>query len=288
MEFLLFFFFFLSSVFFFYLLLLPLKFFLFFPCFFLLFLLQVLTPGHKLQDDAAEDPLMALRSGLRADYALYWQKKIQKPLSELFATCLTSSQLQSLLNGPHTLLKVDTVAAPPQPPAQPPMATKSSSGGGGRGGAAAGPSSPSPFKGRGGGRGDGRGGGKLSSTSGSGSGGSRQTGLLNFFKATAKCLGCKRAITGFKGNAEDAPGLCDSCAGEDGRWEISFLTVDEEYKEGEARKSAAHAACRQCHSGLVTQDILCDNGECPVTYSRASAEETMRRSEMSLRRLDIF
>ena len=111
---------------------------------------------------------------------------------------------------------------------------------------------------------------------------------MQFFKATAKCLGCRRAITNFKGPAEDAPGLCESCIDQPGRWEEAYLGVLDDASEAEARNCAAHAACRQCHSGLVSQEVLCDNSECPVTYTRLGTASALQAAQQSLRRLDIF
>lgn len=67
----------------------------------------VLLPGAATQDEAAEDPLTAAKAGSPANYELYWRNKLHRPLSELFATCLSPTALQHLLNGPHTLVKVD-------------------------------------------------------------------------------------------------------------------------------------------------------------------------------------
>lgn len=54
----------------------------------------VLLPGARTQDDAAEDPLAAAKAGCSADYELYWQNKLRKPLAEILATCLSTSQIQ--------------------------------------------------------------------------------------------------------------------------------------------------------------------------------------------------
>ncbi|KAK9805765.1 hypothetical protein WJX73_007272 [Symbiochloris irregularis] len=70
-------------------------------------LLYVLLAGERLQDDAAEDPLTAALQGAPANAALYWKQKMMVPLSEVFAVCLSSPALQSLLNGPHTLVHSD-------------------------------------------------------------------------------------------------------------------------------------------------------------------------------------
>lgn len=54
----------------------------------------VLLPGTRTQDDAAEDPLAAAKAGCSADYELYWQNKLRKPLAEILTTCLSASQIQ--------------------------------------------------------------------------------------------------------------------------------------------------------------------------------------------------
>ena len=54
----------------------------------------VLLPGERLQDEAAEDPLTAALEHRMADSELYWKNKLQRPLQEVFATCLSPSALQ--------------------------------------------------------------------------------------------------------------------------------------------------------------------------------------------------
>ena len=54
----------------------------------------ILLPGLRTQDEAAEDPLTAARAGCAADYELYWQNKLRKPLTEILTTCLTPTALQ--------------------------------------------------------------------------------------------------------------------------------------------------------------------------------------------------
>lgn len=73
----------------------------------------VLLAGRKLQDEAAEDPLVAVRSNAPPDYQLYWTNKLRTPLQELFSPCVSPPQLQNLLHGSHTMIKVEIVQ--PQP-----------------------------------------------------------------------------------------------------------------------------------------------------------------------------
>ena len=57
----------------------------------------VLLPGERLQDEAAEDPLTAALGNRMADCELYWRAKLQRPLQEVFATCLSHAALQVIL-----------------------------------------------------------------------------------------------------------------------------------------------------------------------------------------------
>ena len=61
----------------------------------------ILLPGLRTQDEAAEDPLTAAKAGCAADYELYWQNKLRKPLTEILTTCLSPAALQVCL---HTAL----------------------------------------------------------------------------------------------------------------------------------------------------------------------------------------
>ncbi len=48
----------------------------------------------------------------------------------------------------------------------------------------------------------------------------------------------------------------------EGRWEATYLASLEEQAGEEARRCAAFAACRACHSGGLAGGVLCANGEC--------------------------
>lgn len=58
----------------------------------------ILLPGLRTQDEAAEDPLTAAKAGCAADYELYWQNKLRKPLTEILTTCLSPAALQVCLH----------------------------------------------------------------------------------------------------------------------------------------------------------------------------------------------
>ena len=57
----------------------------------------ILLPGLRTQDEAAEDPLTAAKASCAADYELYWQNKLRKPLTEILTTCLSPAALQVCL-----------------------------------------------------------------------------------------------------------------------------------------------------------------------------------------------
>lgn len=62
----------------------------------------VLLPGERLQDEAAEDPLTAAMEQRAANWELYWRAKLQRPLQEVFATCLSTTALQVRLSPAST------------------------------------------------------------------------------------------------------------------------------------------------------------------------------------------
>ncbi|KAL4859641.1 DNA polymerase delta catalytic subunit [Chlorella vulgaris] len=219
----------------------------------------VLLAGEKLQEDAAEDPLTAAKAGREGDLGLYWKNKLQKPLEEVFRACVPPSQqkavLQELTGGDHTRVKVDSLNPPPP---------------------ALGPASPPPRGVRGGGGSQGA------------AGAARQSRMAAFFRAVPKCLGCKASMPGWKGDLGEAPGLCDSCARTEGRWEDCYVNLLEEQAGVEARQCSAYAACRDCHSGGAVGPVLCENGECPVTYTRLGCSSRLQLVDKQLRRMDIW
>ncbi|KAK9810365.1 hypothetical protein WJX72_009511 [[Myrmecia] bisecta] len=204
----------------------------------------VLLPGMRTQDEAAEDPLAAAKAQRSADVDLYWTNKMQKPLSELFATCLSPSALQALLSGSHTLVRVDHASLGLSSPGQ----------------------SPAPAR-----------------------GGKRQTGLMQFYKGTLKCLGCKRTIP-WKPPPGDpnavGPGLCESCSQEEGKLAAVYLDLQQQENHYAMRFGLAMSSCIQCHSGGLTGPVLCENGECPVLHARLESQARQRAVQRNLQRLD--
>lgn len=95
-------------------------------------------------------------------------------------------------------------------------------------------------------------------------------------------------MPGWKGDLDEAPGLCDSCARTEGRWEDCYVTLLEEQAGVEARQCSAYAACRDCHSGGAVGPVLCENGECPVTYTRLACSSRLQLVDKQLRRMDIW
>lgn len=215
----------------------------------------VLISGHELQDEAAEDPLEAALCGKSPDYELYWKNKLQRPLAEIFSTCLSPPQVQSLLHGQHTLMKVDN--------------TRLS----GHGPGSLGPSSPYPGKGK---------------------SKRRQLGMMEFYSARPKCLGCRRPMGGGGGNGgvtknaiESVPALCDMCAGIDGKRQEVLLNIVHEAACLESELSAAYSACRSCQSGLAMQPVICHNAECPVTYVKIGDHANLEAVALAFKRLEL-
>ena len=141
--------------------------------------------------------------------------------------------VQALLNGPHTRVRVDPLAAGATPGSKP------------------------------------RAGGK------------QQRGMEHFFKSSAKCLSCRRAVPG--GGADR--GLCDSCRGEDGTRERTWLGLLREAERMERKRGLAFATCARCHSGGLQGAVVCENGECPVLYSRLSSTSQLHALDDSMARL---
>jgi len=200
----------------------------------------VLLPGERLQDDAAEDPLTAALGNRQADCELYWRTKLQKPLQEIFTTCLTPNALQALMTGPHTKVRVDAGTA------------------------------TSPEK------------------AGKAGKGAQQTGLAKFYKASVRCLACKRPIPENEliGKEGKEPGLCQSCKAEEGRWATVYLTNLAELNSAAVRHTAALANCLGCHSGGLTGRLVCENGECSMLFARLSAGSRLATVTHNLKRLD--
>ena len=113
-----------------------------------------------------------------------------------------------------------------------------------------------------------------------------------FFQQTAKCLGCKQVIHtkpqqgSSAAGSEVEPGLCENCAREDGKRESVYISVVHDASDAAERFTAAHTACRSCHSGGQLGGVVCENGECPVVYERYASERLMRNAEHKLLRLE--
>ncbi|GFR40571.1 hypothetical protein Agub_g1149, partial [Astrephomene gubernaculifera] len=172
-------------------------------------------------------------------------------------------------------------------------------------GLVAGPGSPLPRRGGGGG-GGGDGGGGLSTTprsppsagkrsgGGSGSGGkhSLQSGLGQFFRQSARCLGCKQVLPrdcgGGGGDLASAPGLCGACLREPDTLPATHLRTLADDNTAFTQLASALATCLTCHSGgHAAGALLCENGECPQLFARLGAVRRLAASGERLERLDL-
>jgi len=238
----------------------------------------ILVSGRgKLQEDAAEDPLTVLRQGLIPDYQLYWRNKLKPPLQELLTHCVTGSQLQQLVHGGHTMVKVDFLFQQQQQQQQVLMSQKKQQSEKEEQQkktlTAMTPISPPPGSSR-----------KKKTTRSTTTTAAtatpakptqvniKQTDLTSFFKSTAKCLSCKRGLPGTIAGDASVPGLCPTCSSIPGNFQQTYLDVLENLRYQEARQCGAHDACRSCGSSTVCQAVVCENAECPVFYKRQDAD----------------
>ncbi|KAL6767178.1 hypothetical protein ACKKBG_A38930 [Auxenochlorella protothecoides x Auxenochlorella symbiontica] len=200
----------------------------------------VLLAGAPKQDDAAEDPATAARSGARADYLLYWNNKLVRPLSEMLGHCMPPARVQALMQGAHTRVRVEEVGSRAAKP----------------GGASLSPPTPSPrAKGR-------------RQGAAAGARGGRQVGMTAFYAATAKCMGCKRTLPQTSGTA---PALCEICSRDPGIAARVVLETTARQAEAETLRARAGSTCRACDSATLTQPFLCENGACAVYFQRREA-----------------
>lgn len=104
--------------------------------------------------------------------------------------------------------------------------------------------------------------------------------------ASAKCLGCKRAFQQRELKGGRAPGLCNSCQGLDGREAGVHLECLSEANAAAARLGSSLSTCVRCHSGGLSGEIACENGECAVLYSRLAASARLESAAKNLQRLE--
>lgn len=164
----------------------------------------------------------------QADVSLYWEKKLRRPLEEIFRAALPPSQhalLQEVFAGDHTRVRQAALASPPPAPLAP--ASPPPAGLRGSGGEACPRMLPAANTGQGHASAA-----RCSLTSHpptalyrrahcpalplllhAGPAAGRQAGMSHFFRPVPKCLGCRLSLSGFRGDADDAPGLCAACAG---------------------------------------------------------------------------
>ena len=91
-------------------------------------------------------------------------------------------------------------------------------------------------------------------------------GIGGFFAPKARCLGCRQNVAG-----SPPPPVCDACKATPSRAQEALLRVLDDLNNAEAKLSAGDAACLRCHSGGLTQEILCTNGDCPILFARGKA-----------------
>lgn len=88
------------------------------------------------------------------------------------------------------------------------------------------------------------------------------------YAGTLKCLNCRRPVHSVGSDGQDGPALCEHCAAEEGVKEGVLLDLLGEQRRLEQRNCTANALCMDCHSGGLTGQVLCENGECSVSEER--------------------
>ena len=119
--------------------------------------------------------------------------------------------------------------------------------------------------------------------------GARQTGMMNFYKGTIRCLGCKRHIASGKLPPQagvQGAGLCDVCSSQEGKWEQVYVEYMQLVDNLERRQTSAQAFCVRCHSGGMAGPVVCENGECPVLYARVESAGRLVTVNNLVKRLD--
>eukprot|EP00803_Ostreobium_quekettii_P009207 evm.model.scf_772EXC.4 EVM.evm.TU.scf_772EXC.4 scf_772EXC:31453-42840(-) len=277
----------------------------------------VLLAGFRTQNESAEDPVVALKSGMQPDFALYWRNKLMKPLCEIFSTCLDQSQLQNLTSGPHTMVHVDR--RPTEGHLQSPLRptglrkffkrtaqclgckrtmawtaslrveqTAPGSSPGHRPQVSP-PGTPSASASQG-----------LATAVASPAVSIKSPTVLAASvhgddssyaspnpQGMASSSTCQGRIPRTPGDeSSSAAGLCESCAEMAGKWEEVYLRTLRAHGEFEASYARAAAACLACHSGGLMGRIVCENSECPVFYSRLESDRRREECVRSLERLD--
>ncbi|PNG99599.1 hypothetical protein TSOC_014618, partial [Tetrabaena socialis] len=113
-----------------------------------------------------------------------------------------------------------------------------------------------------------RSGSKPGGAGGGGSGGRQvQSGLSQFYRQTARCLACKRALPQ-QAEATLAPGLCEPCLSEPDTWLSTYLAQLADDGTATLQLCSAHSTCMACHSGGHYGAVLCENGECGTLFAR--------------------
>ena len=106
-------------------------------------------------------------------------------------------------------------------------------------------------------------------------------GIGGFFAPKARCLSCRQNVAG-----APPPPVCDSCKATPSRAPEALLRVLDDLNSAEAKLGACDAACLRCHSGGMTQEILCVNGDCPILFARGKARADVAEARAAIARFD--
>lgn len=106
-------------------------------------------------------------------------------------------------------------------------------------------------------------------------------GIGGFFAPKARCLSCRQNVAG-----TPAPPVCDACKATPSRTQEALLRLLDDVNRAEAKLAACDSACVGCHSGGMTHEILCVNGDCPILFARGKAHADAMEARAGLDRFN--
>jgi DNA polymerase delta subunit 1 len=113
------------------------------------------------------------------------------------------------------------------------------------------------------------------------SGAAPVSGIGGFFAPKARCLSCRQNVAG-----TPAPPVCDACKATPSRTQEALLRLLDDVNRAEAKLAACDSACVSCHSGGMTHEILCVNGDCPILFARGKAHADATEARAGLDRFN--
>jgi len=103
-------------------------------------------------------------------------------------------------------------------------------------------------------------------------------GIMMFAVKKAACLACKVPISSVVGEGQRA--LCEHCKPREGVIYVEKLAA---VSAAEVEHSKLWTQCQRCQ-GNMHEDVICQNGDCPIFFRRTKAQIDLQTSEDALAR----